>query len=542
MRKLIPVIQEMEVHVTGATMALSDTFYPFHKNGFLDVYKDAQDQSQRIFLVKRPGLAAATAQIAPSPAPAGTNPIATCGALAPDGSKNFFIVYTDGTLAGTTLYFNNGLIAKPGAWALSAATGAPGAHDIVQLASTTSASSYGGYFWALTSFNTGAVIDNAGAITQIVDVDYTAWTKKSNILPMDGYLFQADTDTGYIYNSDLNTPLSWTATGRILAANYPGTIVRLMRVRNYLVAFKTGSLEFYSNQGNPTPGSPLSAEPYLTQKYGCSSPQLITEVSDGIVFAGFDPSGRAGIFKLHYNNLTISEIGNAFLSSVLQNLQATAGPFHISNGRPTSYFRSLVIPFRNKELVTFPLSLFGQNATFIYDNKLASWCMWTAYNNTTALEDAFPSYVVMRRANGITQQEVMFADLNAYTFSSMSTSWLADYTTHAIDFKWVTSYMDFGTSRRKFMGSLTVALENNTSGAEATVITLAYRDGDTSPTTTTRSQTWSPTAAGANKKIVFRRLGSFVSRQFIIGASDTVSAVRIGAVEVDIDMAEDDIS
>jgi hypothetical protein len=540
-RKVLPVIQEMEVHVSGATMALSDTYYPFHKNGFLDVYKDAQDQSQRIFLTKRPGINANTTTINPSPSPAAGS-IAVCGSLAPDGSKNFFIAYTTGTLVGTTFYYNNGLKATPGAWAISGATGAPGAHDIVALASTSTASSYGGYFWAMTSFNTGAVIDNTGAITQIVDADYTAWTKKSNILPMDGYLFQADTDSSYIYNSDLNTPTSWTATGRILASNYPGTIVRLMRVRNFLVAFKTASLEFFSNAGNPTPGSPLSAEPQLTQKYGCSSPQLITEVSDGIVFAGFDPAGRAGIFKIHYNTLTVSEIGNSFLSSVLQNVAATGATFQISDGRPTSYFRSLVLPFRDKELITFPLSLFGANATFIYDNKLNSWCMWTAYNNFTAAEDAFPSYMILRRSPSTGGPDVLLADISTFTFSRFNANETADYSTHAIDFKWVSSYMDFGTSRRKFMGSLTVALENNAPASLATVITFLYRDGDTSGTTGTRSATWSSTAAGANKKIIFRRLGSFVSRQFVIGSNDTVSSVRIGAVEVDLDMEEDDIS
>lgn len=544
MRKQIPILQEMEsVTGGGSTMTFGDTYYQFHKNGFLDVYKDEQDQSQRIYLVKRWGLDV-NSQLVPTPIPA-VNSIVAAGCLAPDGTKNTFIVYTDGTLANTIFSYNGAIAARPAGWALSGigvGVDGAGAHDLIPLASTSTSSTYGGYYWALSSYNTGAVVSSAGVVTQIVDADYTAWTKKSNIVALDGYLFQADTDSGYIYNSDLNTPTSWTATGRILAASYPGIIVRLMRVRNFLVAFKTSSLEFYQNDGNPTPGSPLSAVPQLTQKYGCSSPHLITEVSDGIIFAGFDPAGVVGIYKLNFSSLTIESIGNSWMAQSLEFQAALGGPFHLTDARPTTYWRTLVIPIRDKELITFPLPIGGGTATFVYDNKLKSWGMWAAWNPVTATENGFPSYCILRRASGPSAQEILVANISDYKFSRLSSSFGGDFTTHSIDYKWVSSYFDFGTGRRKYMGSLSVVVGNRISAATNPSIYMFYRDGDTSVTSGTRTVTWSTTSANLNQRIVFRRLGSFVSRSFVIGSNDTVNYTRISAIECDIDMEADDIS
>jgi hypothetical protein len=545
-RKQIPIIQEMEAPFSQATSTTyAKTYQPMHKNGFLDVYKDSQDASQRIFLVKRPGLGVGSTQLNPAVVPA-VNSIATCGSLAPDGTTNHFIVYTDGTLANTVFCYNGAITARPGGWALSGVAGAgAGAHDIIPLASTSTSGSYAGNYWALTSYNTGAVISSTGAVTQIVDVDYTAWTKKTNIVALDGYLFQADTNTSYIYNSDLNVPTSWTATGRILADSHPGTIMKLVRVRNYIVAFKTGSLEFFEDLGNPTPGSPLSPVPQLTQRYGASAPHLIVDTSDGVMFAGFDPSGRAGIFKLHNNTLSVVEVGNAFMSQLVQYYRALTSPLQVADARPTTYWRSLIIPFRDKELVTMPIAINGgsSNATFVYDNKLGSWAMWTAYNPTTAVEDGFPSFCMIRRGVSTVGPEILFANPSDYKFSVFSDNLPGDFSTHAIDFRWNSSWMDFGTTRRKFMPSLTVSLDSRSGNVNNIALSLIYRDGDIDAlVSATRTVTWSSAAAQTNKKIKFDRLGSFVARQFVIGVNDSTTFVRIGAIEVDLDMAEDDIS
>lgn len=546
MRKQIPIVQDIESARGVGGFVYNDTHYPLHKNGFIDVNKDAQDASKRVMFAKRPGLAAHDlSQINPVPNPV-VGAICCAGALAFDGSRNHFLVYTDGTLGNTAFYFTNAVSAKPGAWALN---GTNGMHEVIPLDTNNSASSnYGGYLWAVHSYATGGVVSPAGVVTQILAAAYTSWTAKSNMIAMDGYLFQADTALGYIYNSDLNAPTSWTATSRIRAGSYPGTIMRLMRCRNYIVAFKSNSIEFFENAGNPTPNSPLSAVSNLTQKYGMSAVHLCTETSDGIIFAGYNPSGQPGVFKLSYTTLTVSEVSDSAVSQILGFYDITATPGAVSDAVPKTYLRSQTIPFRDKEVTTFPVSLFGVNISLIFDNKLKTWGIWTSYNPNTAQEDAFPGYVMLIRSQasgfvGSASVAILFANLNTFTFSKFNENTFGDFG-QPIDFKWISGDMDFGTVRRKFLNSLSVLAQCQGAGVFYNpTVQLRYRDSDSStPVATVRSITWSTTAMSNTIPLTFRRLGSFHTRRFIIGTNDATAPIRFGGIELDIDMIEDDVS
>jgi hypothetical protein len=200
MRKLLPLVQEMQQFLNAATTdpTTSSIFSAVtNKNVYFDVYKDNAETSQKVFMTKRPGLFAQTDVLPSSGLTAGM--ICADAKTDPAAGTTWFSVWSDGTNANTKFYLTNTNVAKPGGW-----TGNNVGHDIIPLSNNSGL--YGGYYWALTNYKEGAVVTNTGVSTQITSANYIAWTDKSNMIAFDGYIFQADTTSGYIYNSDLNSP------------------------------------------------------------------------------------------------------------------------------------------------------------------------------------------------------------------------------------------------------------------------------------------------------------------------------------------------
>jgi hypothetical protein len=494
------------------------------KNGMLMLRKDSYSNSQKISFKKRPGIGA-TAYNSTVPA---ANVALVAAAQSPRNDGSVFYIYTDSTLANTTCYKDATNKALPGTWAGNSSY----AHDLVPLAHSSSGL-YGTSEFAFTNYAEGALVDNTGAITEITDADYTAWTTKSNILPMDGYLFQADYVTNYIYNSDLNTPTSWTATGRILAGLHVGRIVRLCRIRNFLVAFKTGSLEFFQNTGNPTPGSPLSAKPEMARRYGAVATEYFTETADGIVWVGYTSSGKVGVFLLRSADLQIEEISDNYICQVLQESTAIGAPNAYS--LPYGMLLSMdTIPIEDKELVSFGVNIGGGVvATMLYDTQVKAWYMWTQNNSGTEAE--FPSnhILVVNVGSVLTVVGNKTGTKQLYPISYL---YARDYTSYDYEVRWNSDSMDFGTTRRKFMSSLEVQY-NLQAETNTGTLTLAYFD-DEGISASTRSAI--TIAFAGNTRIVWRKLGSFRNRRFIFTYTGN-QWISFTVVECDLTMAEDDI-
>lgn len=77
-----------------------------------------------------------------------------------------------------------------------------------------------------------------------------------SIVAIDGYVFMYKVGTADIYNSNVNDPLLFTAGSFITAEMLPETLIRLVRINNYLGAFGTATLEYFYDAANST-GSPL---------------------------------------------------------------------------------------------------------------------------------------------------------------------------------------------------------------------------------------------------------------------------------------------
>lgn len=121
----------------------------------------------------------------------------------------------------------------------------------------------------------GFVFDGA-TVTAISDADYPQITVRG-LAFLDGYFFVMD-QQAKIWGSDLNDPTSWNALNFVTAAIEPGAGVAIAKSQNYVVAFKEWSTEFFYDNANPPPGSPLS--PVLTNftLVGCASGDSVAQV------------------------------------------------------------------------------------------------------------------------------------------------------------------------------------------------------------------------------------------------------------------------
>jgi hypothetical protein len=245
--KQLQIFGPRGVFTRGDSSGLNADF-PYYLNGYFEKVSSSETEMRQISYNMRPGLSERF----------NANPFSNnykIRGMVASRNRDLLLVYlnngaTNDLVALNTLGVvtrNGAIVPAAGAWT---ATG-PVVFTVLD------GISYGtNVHYALTDFTKGAVLDSAAAYTEITAAVFTGLTKCTNFVGLDGYLFIGTTNNR-IYNSDLNVSTSWTSTSFLTAADVPGAIVWLAKIRNFLIAFKEKSIEFFENVGNPTPGSPL---------------------------------------------------------------------------------------------------------------------------------------------------------------------------------------------------------------------------------------------------------------------------------------------
>jgi hypothetical protein len=491
--------------------------YPFFVNGYFEKLPSPTSQSRNYAYIKRTGLHARGL----------TGTAITAGykiqgfSASPDRTHAVFFANNGAAAASGFIngINNTGFTAQAG-WT---ATG-PVAFTNLDV------NTFNGSQWAVTDFNKGAVIDAAGVWTTIVDADFTGLTKVTNFVGIDGYLF-IGTSNGRIYNSDLNVPLSWTATSFLTPSDVPGQITWLAKIRNYLIVFKERSIEFFQDAGNPAPGSPLEAVKQLNRTIGCILPSSIQEVSDGIIFAGAHSSGIAKMYKIQRDSLQIVPISNRLVEMGLSvyNTKTAYSADAVALG---SYkVQSQVCVYSGKEFYIVNCAPILNNAfgtvSMVYDNALQVWTSWQSCLTTGGVADPFgwnPSQAQTMYSPDSLTSGSWFVDNTTGTgqfyvlldpFISFALVGYSDKGLNVYNFTWTSDILDFGTRSRKFMDSFELYYTCQTDGTAGTnngTVTLKYRDLDFNPTAVgTRTLTIDQ---GGQTRAMVTRLGSFRRRVF----------------------------
>lgn len=127
----------------------------------------------------------------------------------------------------------------------------------------------------------------------------TSATGTFGITYMDGYAFVNDGTA--VWNSALNDPTTWPASGFIAADAYGDTIIRMGRTGPYIFAMGKDSVQYFYDAGNPT-GSPLSPNTGATQKIGYVAGYA--PFGDDIYFIGTQNGNNPSLCKMTGLNIT----------------------------------------------------------------------------------------------------------------------------------------------------------------------------------------------------------------------------------------------
>ena len=336
MQKLlrVPVVSTMNTRVSGTNpipsssgivgigvvgiMVVGQSVDPASKDArYLNCFKqtvadEAQD-SQIVYCVKRSGLAASST---PQTGSIGTAIAIWTGSSAPTSVVEAFGGTNSSIYIGTDRLTTNNTdttVITGKATSISETTVSGTATLYIPSSDNT-----GWYYQA-----GGTLI--TGTVTKITDAQFPGNNSKTLAgfgAHMDGYTFQMDT-TGAIWNSDLNSITSWTATGVINATVYPDKGVACMRWKDKIIGFGTESMEIFYNASNAS-GSPLTRIAHMAQRIGAVAADAITSISDTLFFCGSTPQGGLSIFSLEGQQYgSVGRISTPELDAIL--LLAGAG-------------------------------------------------------------------------------------------------------------------------------------------------------------------------------------------------------------------------
>jgi len=168
-----------------------------------------------------------------------------------------------------------------------------------------------GQFWKTTE---QAWVFDGATLTPVSDPDYPTTTVRG-VAFLNDYVFVM-TPLGAIHNSDVRAPLAWRATNVIQANSFPDGAVAIARQLQYIVAFKTTSIQFfYINSAATLTESALL--PYLnsTLRVGCAAGGSVVSSDNTLFF--ISQSQQRGRSVMRLDGTTPAKVSNEWVDRIL---------------------------------------------------------------------------------------------------------------------------------------------------------------------------------------------------------------------------------
>lgn len=152
----------------------------------------------------------------------------------------------------------------------------------------------------------------AGTCVRVTDADFPTPHQPYPVY-LDGYIFIIKTNTGDIYNSNVDDPFTWTAGDFITAEISSDYALRMVKAKNYLCVFGYNSVEYFYDGANVS-GSPLSRNDSPFRGIGLVGG--LSTIGDTTFFVGQDSQQNIGVFTL--NSFKIERISNEVVDRTIQ--------------------------------------------------------------------------------------------------------------------------------------------------------------------------------------------------------------------------------
>lgn len=297
-----------------------------------------------------------------------------------------------------------------------------------------------------TENNKGYVIESSADTTMdvIADADFppgAALTLCTGGAVLNSRMYVMATN-GKIYGSALLDATTWTALNVLSAEKDSDLGVHLDRHHDNLVAFGTRTIEFFFDNGNPAPGSPLCSREDISYNLGLADGNTVHRENDDLYFVGVNNTGELAVWKMKNFNLEEKSVGS--LSSFLtQSVQIDSRKL-VATGFSTggrSYYLLTVYTLVGGTPVVTPTETFG------FNDKSNSWTLW----EHAAAGVADLPVVAFTKSTGSVPGRGILSDGDIIRFLDKFTP--TDDSTN-IPMTLVFSHLDFDTRETKFMHKL----------------------------------------------------------------------------------------
>ena len=347
---------------------------------------------------------------------------------------------------------------------------------------------------AFTAVLDTATIDGAFAdlaitkepVAKIIDSDFVAsGTTVTAFVEMDGYQFYGNSD-GYIYNSDLNSVTSYGSLSKLTATMAPDPPNALARYKNTIIVFGTASFEVFENVGNAS-GSPLQRMPQHSSRIGIQGQRSIVSLGDEIFYVSSSKYGELSIQRLR--DLKPQTVSPSTVNKIL-GTAANSGSIYLSGFQQGGYNCISVVVLTSSETSEFLLLELGDNILLeVGDdiilegsaNETAVFGRMFVYNADLNLWSEWDTQLVtfITGASGGTKNQLFGTSrINTggkiYTLNPDSDGELSrdDGSSYTMEIR--TSKLDFGTEDRKFIHSIRLVADTQSTGTA----TLEVSDDD----------------------------------------------------------------
>lgn len=370
----------------------------------------------------------------------------------------------------------------------------------------------------------GYVINTSGVATKITDADFPTPHIPWPVF-IDGYLFLAKANTGDIYNSDLNTPETWTAGSFISSELYPDDVRAIVKVNNYLLAIGTHGCEYFYDAANAT-ASPLARYEGGSLPFGTLLPSTIATNKNTVIFIANNNEGQS-TFKI-IEDFKHKDMDSSFIVPLLNKALATTA--NVNDGSIRAYM------FREKGKLFYGINFKGDVTTsasenyptFVYCPELDWWTQFTLYTGDVSYKNLpvhFTAPSISGKVNTFiagnwegygTFGVFMQGTPNSYatnTATDQLSTTSAATTTNSIRTTIRTPNLDFGTMNMKTMSRWGIVLnaDNSAYSTGFDNLSVSYTDDDYETFSTARVP-----ATDEGSYFRLTQLGKFRQRAFKI--------------------------
>jgi hypothetical protein len=204
---------------------------------------------------------------------------------------------------------------------------------------------------------------------------------------LDGTLYVM-TQLNQIYGSaNLDDPTVWDPLNVIIARNGSDSAVALCKHKEYVMALKETSCEFFYNAANPT-GSPLSSLRGSKIPYGCANAYTVQSIDDETLWVS---RGEGGIYQIiRLTNLRPTVVSTPAIDRILRDFNGFTGT---GSSLLTSSFQ-LKLGGHRYYGVNIPVAIFNYVTglttstfvTLVYDLDERLWYRWSNASGSSSWE------------------------------------------------------------------------------------------------------------------------------------------------------------